>query len=219
MFVIISAMRLIARVAILAVALALLPVPGHAATAPPVRDLTIGLSDDGRPITALRVGDGPRKFVLVGDTHGGPEANTFDLAGQLADYFRAHPDDVPASMRLYIIPTLNPDGLARSTRFNARGIDLNRNMNTNLDACPENDWSVPVQGARGIESDTGGPYAESEAESRLIREFLLDAAGVIFYHSSGGDVFPAFCEHAPSIALAQLYAEATGYRYDRYWQN
>ncbi|MFL5802491.1 MAG: M14 family metallopeptidase, partial [Roseiflexaceae bacterium] len=171
------------------------------------------------PITALRVGDGPRKFVLVGDTHGGPEANTFDLAGQLADYFRAHPGDVPASMRLYIIPTLNPDGLARGTRFNARGVDLNRNMDTSLDACPENDWSVHVQGARGIESDTGGLYAESEVESRLIRDFLLDAAGVIFFHSAGGDVFPAFCEHAPSIALAQLYAEAAGYRYDRYWQN
>src|SRR5439155_16843934 len=38
-------------------------------------------------------------------------------------------------------------------------------------------------------------------------------------HSSGGDVFPAACEHAPSIALAQAYAAATGYRYDRYWPN
>jgi hypothetical protein len=92
-------------------------------------------------------------------------------------------------------------------------------MNTNLDACPENDWNIHVQGAYGIESDTGGRFAESEPESRLIRDFLLDAAGVIFYHSSGGDVFPAFCEYAPSIALAQRYAEVSGYRYDRYWQS
>jgi hypothetical protein len=92
-------------------------------------------------------------------------------------------------------------------------------MNTNLDACPENDWSNHVQGARGIESDTGGPYPESEPESRLIRNFLLDASAAIFYHSDGGDVFPAFCEYAPSIALAQAYAAATGYRYDRYWPN
>jgi predicted deacylase len=183
------------------------------------RELTLGTSSAGRPISAVRIGDGARKFVLVGDTHGGPEANTYALVSQLADYFRAHPEAVPASVSLYIIPTLNPDGLALNSRFNARGVDLNRNMDTSADTCPENDWTIHVQGAYGIESDTGGPYAESEVESRLIRDFLLDAAGVIFYHSSGGDVFPAACEHAPSIALAQTYAAATGYRYDRYWQN
>lgn len=187
--------------------------------APPIAELTLGVSGEGRPITALKIGDGARKFVLAGDTHGGPEANTFQLVTQLAEYFRAHAGEVPPSVRLYIIPTLNPDGLAGGTRFNGRGVDLNRNMDTSVDACPENDWNTHVQGAYGIESDTGGPYADSEPESRLIRDFLLDAAGVIFYHSDGGDVFPAFCEHAPSIALAQTYAAATGYRYDRYWQN
>jgi predicted deacylase len=187
--------------------------------APGVTELTLGLSGAGRPITAVKIGDGVRKFALVGDTHGGPEANTYQLASQLADYFRAHPEEVPPAVRLYVIPTLNPDGLAGGTRFNAAGVDLNRNMNTNLDACPENDWNIHVEGARGIASDTGGPYPDSEPESRLIRDFLLDASAVIFYHSDGGDVFPAFCEHAPSIALAQAYAASTGYRYDRYWQN
>ena len=207
--------------AILAILIALTLLAGGPAarSAARIGDLTIGSSGLGRAISAVRIGDGPRKFVLVGDTHGGPEANTYALASNLADYFRAHPDEVPASVRLYIIPTLNPDGLALSTRFNGRGIDLNRNMDTGQDACPQNDWNIHVQGAYGVESDTGGPYPESEAESRLIRDFLLDASGVIFYHSSGGDVFPAFCEHAPSIALAQRYAAATGYRYDRYWQN
>jgi predicted deacylase len=210
-------MRLSSHILALLVTLAMLP--GRAPGAQPTRELTIGLSGQGRPIAAVRVGAGARKFVLVGDTHGGPEANTFQLVSQLADYFRANLDQVPPSVSLYIIPTLNPDGLAEGTRFNGDGVDLNRNMNTNLDDCSENDWNVHVQGARGIESDTGGAYPESEPESRVIRDFLLDAWGVIFYHSSGGDVFPAFCQHAPSIALARRYAEATGYRYDRYWQN
>lgn len=195
-------------------------VPAQQSYATPlVVDIQLGVSGAGRPITAVKIGDGPRKVALVGDTHGGPEANTYHLASQLAEYFRSHPDEVPPSVRLYIIPTLNPDGLAANTRFNASGIDLNRNMNTDLDACPENDWNVHVQGAYGIKSDTGGPYPESEVESRLIRDFLLDAAGVIFYHSFGGDIFPAFCAHPPSIALGQAYAAATGYRYDRYWPN
>ncbi|HNP73448.1 MAG TPA: M14 family metallopeptidase [Kouleothrix sp.] len=202
---------------ILIALLALLPLaPARAATQ--IAELTLGSSAEGRPITAVKIGGGPRKLVLVGDTHGGPEANTFQLASQLADYFRANSAEVPAQVRLYIIPTINPDGLAAGTRFNGRGVDLNRNMDTSADACPENDWRIHVQGAYGIESDTGGPFAESEAESQLVRDFLLDASGVIFFHSSGGDVFPAFCEHAPSIALAQAYAAATGYTYDRYWQ-
>jgi hypothetical protein len=216
-FVIIGAMQLVSLISTLATALALLPGPSYPAASARIDELTLGVSGEGRPITALRVGDGPRKLVLVGDTHGGPEANTYELAAQLADHFRAHPDEVPPPVSLYIIPTLNPDGLALDTRFNGRGVDLNRNMNTNIDACPENDWSVHVQGARGIESDTGGVYPDSEPESRLIRDFLLDAAGAIFYHSAGGDVFPPFCEQAPSIALAQRYSAATGYRYDRFW--
>lgn len=179
--------------------------------------LTIGRSGQGRPIVAVRFGTGPRKLVVVGDTHGGPEANTNVLTNQLITFFRANPGAVPASVRLYFIPTLNPDGLALSSRFNGRGIDLNRNMNTNGDACPENDWNHTVHGAYGLLAETGGPYADSEVESRVIRSFLLDASGAIFLHSNAGLVFPAECEHAPSIAMAQAYAEGANYVYSRFW--
>jgi hypothetical protein len=54
-------------------------------------------------------------------------------------------------------------------------------------------------------------------ESRLVRAFLLDAAGAIFIHSNAGLVFPAFCPHAPSIAMAEAYAAGAGYEYSRYW--
>lgn len=183
-----------------------------------VREFELGRSTEGRPITAWRFGDGPRKLVLASNTHGFPEANTYTLAMLLIEHFRADPTLVPASVRLYIIPSLNPDGLALGSRFNARGVDLNRNMNTNLDACPENDWQVTVQGAYGIVSDTGGAYADSEVESQLIRDFLVDASAVIFFHSNAGNVFPAACEHAPSIALAQAYAAGSNYAYARRWE-
>ncbi|MEM8530560.1 MAG: M14 family metallopeptidase [Chloroflexota bacterium] len=181
------------------------------------QELVIGTSTEGRPITAIRFGDGERKLVVVGSTHGGAEANTHTLTLQLIDYFNANAEQVPPSVSLYFIPTLNPDGLELDWRFNANGVDLNRNMNTNLDECPENDWRVRVYGAYGIESDTGGSYIESEAESRVIRDFLLDASGAIFLHSAAGLVFPAFCEHTPSIEMAQIYADAAGYTYERYW--
>jgi hypothetical protein len=177
---------------ILLILFLLLAAPLHAAPSrqSTVQDLTIGLSTQGRPITALRIGDGPMKLVIVGNTHGAPEANTYTLAAMLADHFRANPHEVPSAVRLYIIPTINPDGLALGTRFNARGIDLNRNMNTNLDVCPENDWRTRVFGAYGIISDTGGPYPDSEVESRVLRSFLLDAWGAMFLHSAAGNVSP-----------------------------
>jgi predicted deacylase len=188
-----------------------------AQTSPPVVELAFGTSTEGRPISGTRIGVGPRKLFIVANTHGGPEANTYQLALALQQHFREHPEEVPAAVSLYIIPTINPDGLEINTRFNSRSVDLNRNMDTNFDACPENDWNQTVQGAYGYVSDTGGPFVESEVESQLVRDLVLDAAGVVWLHSSGGDVFPAFCEHAPSIALAEAYARASGYRYDRYW--
>src|SRR5215207_1840519 len=131
-----SALRNLASIALLVATLLPFAPAARSQAAPGVIELTLGTSGEGRPITAVKIGDGARKFVLVGDTHGGPEANTYQLAAQLADYFRAHPEEVPPAVRLYIIPTLNPDGLAGGTRFNAAGVDLNRNMNTNLDVCP-----------------------------------------------------------------------------------
>lgn len=191
----------------------------YAQTTPPIRDLTIGTSGQGRPINAVQFGDGPLKLVIVGDTHGGPEFATHNLANELIAHFRANPQEVPANLRLYIIPTLNPDGLALGMRFNANYVDLNRNMNTFLDSCSDNDWSTTVQGAYGLVSDTGGPYPDSEVESRVIRNFLLDASGAIFLHNNAGLVFPAYCEHAPSNLMAQIYAEAANYIYARYWPN
>ena len=204
------------RTSLLLVACLLLPALVRAQVEPHVSEVTLGVSTQGRSITALRIGGGPRKLVLVGAVHGGPERNTFELATELATHFRANPSDVPPGISLYIIPTLNPDGLALDVRQNGNGVDLNRNMDTSADSCPGNDWNHEVEGAYGIISDTGGPYSDSEIESRLIRDFLLDANGVIFFHTSGGVVFPA-CDHAPSNELGRVFAAGSGYEFIQTW--
>ena len=212
--------RYVRRLLGLIVGLVLLALPGirptQAQSAPPVVELTIGASTEGRPITAVRIGDGPRKLVLVGATHGYPERNTFELVTQLADHYRANPASVPPSLSLYIIPLLNPDGMALQTRFNANAVDLNRNMDTSADSCPENDWRQTVSGAYATISDTGGAYSESEVESRLIRDFLLDAEGVVFFHSNAGVVFPA-CGSEPSQQMARIFADGAGYAFIPVW--
>lgn len=182
-----------------------------------IQVVKIGQSYEGRSIMAYRFGGGPHKLVVVGATHGGAERNTQVLSMQLIDWFRNHPEDIPAGVELIIVPLLNPDGDVLDVRQNARGVDLNRNMNTNLDACPANDWSESVFGAYGTRSNTGGAYADSEPESRVIRSFLLDASGVIFLHSAAGLVFPSQCEDAIAIRMAQVYAEAANYKYSRFW--
>jgi hypothetical protein len=101
-------------------------------------------------------------------------------------------------------------------RQNANGIDLNRNMDTSAGSCPENDWSRQVEGAYGIVSNTGGPYSESEVESRLIRDFLLDASGVIFFHTSGGVVFPA-CASVSSDQLGRVFSQGANYTFISKW--
>jgi hypothetical protein len=177
----------------------------------------IGQSYEGRPIMAYRFGSGPHKLVVVGATHGGAERNTQVLSMQLIDWFRNHPEDIPPGVELVIVPLLNPDGDILDVRQNARGVDLNRNMNSNLDDCPENDWSQSVFGAYGTQSNTGGDYTDSEPESRVIRNFLLDASGVIFLHSAAGLVFPSQCEDATAIQMAEVYAKAANYTYARFW--
>ncbi len=182
-------------------------------------ELVLGSSTQGRPIEAVRFGDGPRKLVLVSATHGWPERNTYQLALQLIEQFRSGASTVPDDVSLYVVPLLNPDGMELQRRHNANWVDLNRNMDTSADTCADNDWSRRVYGAYATVSDTGGAYSDSEAETRVIRDFLLDADAVVFFHSNAGVVFPA-CEHQPSIEMARTFADAAGYafipRWDRY---
>ncbi len=79
----------------------------------------IGTSAQGRPIMALRYGDGPRTVLVVGQTHG-------DEEGGLRVVLRARALPLPKGITLWIVPTMNPDGLVADTRFLANGADPNR---------------------------------------------------------------------------------------------
>ncbi len=193
------------------------PTPTPTATPSPTptptpTPLTIGQSVEGRPIEAHRFGQGRYKVVLVGDIHGGWEANTHELTRELLAHFKAYPGDVPDEVSLWIIPTLNPDGLAADTRDNARGVDLNRNADTDLDGCVGNDWNPTTYTSDGPQPGAGGAYPFSEPESQVARDFLADAHVVVFYHSSAGAVFAGGCrDNASSLRLAATLAAGTGY--------
>lgn len=172
----------------------------------------LGHSQEGRPIVAHRFGWGEVEVALVGDIHGGTEENTYRLMMEVVAHYRENSTEVPSEVTLWIIPTINPDGLANGTRFNARGVDLNRNADTDQDACPENDWSPDTFDSDGLVPGGGGQYPFSEVETQILRDFAIGAQVVISYQSQGGMIVAAGCDHDPSRELAYLLAQATGYQ-------
>lgn len=86
------------------------------------RRIVLGRSVDGRAIVAFEIGDldSRHRELVVGCIHG-------DEAAGVA-VARALEHASPAGLDLWVVPVLNPDGVAAGTRGNAHGVDLNRNF-------------------------------------------------------------------------------------------
>lgn len=113
----------------------------------------IGHSRRGRKIIAWRVGDADAKrTVVVLSTMHGNEPHTRKILYSLRDGRPIHGVD------MWLIPVLNPDGLKRRARKNARGVDLNRNY--------------PYDWKRLGGSYYSGPKPASEPETRALMKFL-----------------------------------------------
>lgn len=177
---------------------------------PDTPQFSIGQSWEGRDIWAWQFGGGPTSIVLVGGIHGGAEANTVRLADLLVSHFHQQPEQVLPGIHLYIIPTVNPDGLSRGSslagRLNSRQVDLNRNW-----GC---EWADTAYFRKTPVSP--GPRPFSEVETLALRAFFLAVSPdtVLFYHSAAGGVFMGQCGDSSPGAdwLGPLLDGATGYR-------
>ncbi len=140
-------------------------------TQPELSELTIGMSALGRPIVAVHVQDSPhRPVIAIGSIHG-DEAMGLKVIERLLNVA-----EIPEDLNLWVISTVNPDGLALGTRGNANGVDLNRNFATD-------DWRIV---GRGTEKYSGGKAA-SETETRAVQEFLIEQKPllVVWWHQYG----------------------------------
>lgn len=157
--------RRIALAVLLLGSLLAIPTPA-AADLPPavVERQVIGTSVAKRPIRAWRLGEpGKRRIVLISTMHGN-EPHTRQILDSLRDGRPIRGID------LWIVPNYNPDGLARRTRRNARGVDLNRNY--------PHDW-------RDLDGNyESGRGPASEPETRAMMRFLrrVDPRRVISFH-------------------------------------
>lgn len=116
------------------------------------RTVMLGRSADGRPIDATEVGNphGTR-VVVFGCIHGNETAGIAVA--------RALERVAPRDLDLWVVPDLNPDGVAAGTRQNGRGVDLNRNFPWR--------WR-PMSGVYA-----SGPRPFSEREARIARTLIL----------------------------------------------
>jgi protein MpaA len=159
--------------------------------------MRLGRSYDGRPIVALRAGNPHGVRMLVFGCIHGTECAGIAVARAL--------ERVPTDADLWIVPNLNPDGFARGTRQNGRGVDLNAN------------WSSDWHG-RGRPWDVyyPGPRPFTERETRIARNLILRIrpSVTVWFHQHMNLVWA----WGPSTRAGSVYARAAGMRfYHHHW--
>jgi hypothetical protein len=87
-------------------------------------------SFEGRRISLATIGNGPTRVLMWSQMHGDEPTHTavvLDLMSYLLSLPAEHlANEILAKCTLHIIPLLNPDGAEQANRFNAQGIDVNR---------------------------------------------------------------------------------------------
>jgi protein MpaA len=126
----------------------------------PTRYRIVGTSVQRRPIMCLELGNGSDVTFIMATIHGNEAAGT-PLVRRLSWYLREHPA-VLDGRKVVLMAVANPDGMVNDTRYNARGVDLNRNF----------------EAANRINTKQTGllPLSEPEAViiKRLIQEYKPD---------------------------------------------
>ena len=152
--------------------------------------MVIGHSVEGREIRVTRVGDAaaPVNVLVVGDVHGNEPAGEAIVAR-----LRSVRVD---GVAFWLVRTGNPDGRARRTRQNARGVDLNRNFPYR--------WAAAARGTY-YPGPRGGSEPETQALMRLVKRVRPQLG--IYYHQHLG-----ITVRAPGAdpAIQREYARRTG---------
>jgi protein MpaA len=159
-------------------------------------EVTIGTSFDGRPITAWHRGAAGGKVILVVGVIHGDENDGLKIVDQLATM------PLPPGIDLWLLPALNPDGVAHDWRGNGNGVDLNRNF--------PHDWTAISH--RGDWQWSGpGPASEPETKAYMAFAERIRPVLTLWFHQDLFRVSPSKGRDAP---LRRTYAELTGLKYE-----
>ncbi len=138
--------------------------------------IVIGASIEGRAIVAGRMGvAGGRKVLVIGAIHGNEDAGI-----QVVDELRQRAID--ERVELWLIDSMNPDGVARQDRHNSNEVDLNRNFPYK--------WG-PI-GQPGSSQYAGtGPASEPETRGAVAFITWLRPDIVLWYHQDANLIIPS----------------------------
>jgi len=172
-----------------------------------------GISVEGRELSALKISDSVQfdqaepEIGFDGSIHGdeiGGAENLVRFARMLCLKYGNDPyiTDMVDNREIWIYCLVNPDGRENMTRYNANGIDLNRDWGYMWDA-----WGY-------------SPSAYSQQETKALRSFMLDNHFNIHisYHSgTEAYLYPWYYRSNPCAEddenefLGNLYSSSSGY--------
>jgi protein MpaA len=154
----------------------------------------LGRSTLGRPIFARRFGGAGVPLLVMGGIHGDEPASV-DALVELAARLAAA--GVPQLPPLWLLPAVNPDGLAEGRKNSARDVDLNRNFPAR---------SFATAHAPGY---SPGPAPLSEPETQAIAALVAHEPirGAIAVHAP----FACVNYDGPAAAWAEAVAAACGW--------
>jgi hypothetical protein len=155
---------------------------------------SIGRSAQGRDIPAhanfefSHAAIPPNSTLIIGGTHGDEPATVLLLEG----FVHSAPWSSLGGCPTIVVSLANPDGYLLGTRYNARGVDLNRNCGFN--------WRVDSE-------EPPGPTPWSEPESVALRDFIVKwrPAKIISLHWALAEID---ADGVQSTALAQAMWDA-----------
>jgi hypothetical protein len=174
---------------------------------------TLGYSVQGRMILGAKISDNPSQeenepeFRIIGLHHGNEYMGT-EIALNMLHYLTDNYGSITQVTHLvndletWIIPMMNPDGRTAGTRYNADGVDLNRDYGYM--------WNA----------EGGDPYGFAEPETRAIRLHGMkhNFSISLSFHTAASYVnyvwnyrpFPV-PDSAFVVDISRPYAQATGY--------
>ncbi len=107
---------------------------------------------------------GSNNILVIGVVHGDEPQGKFLIDSYLS---RLSDNKICAKNNLLFIPCLNPDGMARKTRTNANGVDLNRNF-------PTANWGKNLGDNATCDDNATAYYGGECAASEIETQFLID---------------------------------------------
>ena len=130
------------------------PVPKLSTFLVPGQYRIVGTSVQRLPILSFVLGRGPDVTLIMATIHGNEPAGT-PLVRRLGKYLQQQ-SHLMEGRRVVFLAVSNPDGMAHRSRFNANGVDLNRNF----------------PAANRDNNRQSGAAPLSEPEARLIKQLI-----------------------------------------------